>query len=414
MILVVEKQSNQITVQKSVVLRVRILEFNLPSGITNTAYTAKGQIIVGSGDGTYIVFPPGVDGEYLRYDSTQPGGVTTGVPTLDVEDTTNYAVGGFDFAQRTTPGTLTTIADGGYGPDRWKSYRENADLQYRRVSGSGVSGITSAYYGEYKKITNAGKMLVCQPLEYLETVRFRGRTVSFQLKMISNSARTMKMAIIELQAAGVADTIPAVVSAYNADSTDPTLGANLAVITTPVSCAVTTDFQTFSFSGTVPSTSKNLLLAVWSDADMAANDTLGMAEAGLYYGSALRSWTPRDFTAEYLRCSRYYWKSFELDTAPAQNAGFTASLRWLSIRAGAVANHAPALILPTRMRGSPTAVTYNPSAANAHVRDSTGAVDCSATSAVLQGATLYVNTTGNGATAVGNNLLVNVSIDAEL
>jgi len=415
MILVIQKQVNQFTVQKQAVLRVRVAEFNIPSGITNSNFTAKGEVIVGTGPGTYLVLPPGADGEYWQYDSSEPGGVKSGLPTLEVEDATNYAInGGFDFAQRTTPGTLTAIADGGYGPDRWKSYRENADLQYQRVSGSGVSGITSAYYGEYKKITNGGKILVCQPLEYLETVRFRGRTVSFQLKMRSNVARTMKMAIIELQAAGVADTIPAVVSAYNADSTDPTLGANLAVIATPVSCAVTTNFQTFSFSAAVPSTSKNLLLAVWSDADLAVNDTLGMAEAGFYYGDTLRSWTPRIYTDEFLLCQRYYWKTFPIDTPPASNTSAN-NLTFIANKAGATANGVYfSMILPVILRtASPTMTSYNPSAANAQVRDLSFG-DCSAVSVTTDGTLLTISATGHASTLIGSRCRVGVSIDAEL
>jgi len=410
MILVVEKQSNQITVQKQVVLRVRILEFNLPSGITNQVFTQKGEIIVGSGDGTYIVFPPGADGEYLKFDSTQPGGVTTGVPTLDVEDTTNYLVNpGWDFAQEQTPGTLTTIADGGYSADQWKCYRENADLQYRRVDGSGVSGLTSNYYGEYKKITNAGKFLVMQPLEYLNTVRFRGKTISFQLQMMSNAARTMKIAILELQSAGVADTIPAVVSAWNADATDPTLGANIAVIGTPVSCAVTTAMQTFQFSGTFPTTSKNLMVAVWSDADLAVNDTVGMAEAGLRYGASLRSWTPINRDEEIRKIIRFVWKTFPLDTAPAQNAGQLGVYRFIAGRAGANPNYT-SFRIPT-MRAAPGITLYNPGAANAQVRDTSVGLDCSSSAnvaTITSESCISFSCTGNASTFVGGALDVHI------
>lgn len=419
MILIVQKQISQFSVQKQVVLRVKILEFNIPSGITNSAFTQPGEVIVGTGAGTYVVFPPGADGEYLQYDSSAPAGVKTSVPSLEIEDSTNYAVnGGFDFAQEQTPGTLTKIADGEYGPDQWKCYRENADLQYRRVSGSGISGLTSPYYGEWKKITNAGKMLVCQPLEYLETVRFRGRTVSFQLKMNSNAARTMKLAILELQAAGVADTIPAVVSAWNANGTDPTFGANLAVITTPVSCDVTTTMQAFTFSGDVPSTSKNLLLAIWSDSDFAANDTLGVGEAGVYYGATQRAWTPINRTLEIQKIRRYVWKTFGIDIKPEQNAGYSGAIRSLSGKAGAVANSVTIGVkFPVAMFANPNVTTFNPAAANAQVRDTTAAVDCSSTSIsglTISPDTCTVHATGNAATAVGNIVEVHLLAKAQL
>ena len=307
MIIVVEKQVNQITVQKQAVLRVKILEYNIPSGITNATFTQKGQLLVGTGNGSFLALPPGVDGEYIKYDSTQPGGITTETPSLEVADTTNYLLnGGFDFAVGlATPGSYTTIADGGYGPDQWKSYRENADLQYKRVDATSISQLKSSYYGEYKKITNGGKILICQPIEKMNSLRFRGRTVSFQIALNSDIARTFKIAIIELQSGGTFDSIPAVVSAWNVDGTDPTLGTNLAMVDTPVECSVTSTFQIFKFTGTVPTTSKNLLVAIWSDADVAANGTLGLAEGGMRYGAAQQEWTPRHIQDEELLCSRF-------------------------------------------------------------------------------------------------------------
>lgn len=301
--------ANNVTKEVVGIRTISIVRNNIPSGITTSAFTEKGAILVGTGSGSYVAFPPGEDGKFLQYDSNEPSGMKSGVPTLEVEDTTNYALnGGFDFAQsQMDETTLTTIADGGYGPDQWKSYRENADLQYRRVDASGEGSLNSPFYGEYKKITNAGKILICQPIEYLNTLRFRGRTVSFQLKMKASSAKTMKIAIMELQTGGTADTIPAVVSSWNADTTDPTFGTNLAVIASPTSCSVTSSWQTFTFAGTFPISSKNLLLVVWSDADMAVNDTLHMAEAGLYYGATARSWYPRQIGDELQLLQRYYY-----------------------------------------------------------------------------------------------------------
>lgn len=293
-------------VRQQTVRVLKVYDHPVPAGIQESIFSEKGSLIVGTGPNSYTEFPPGTVGQYLTPDPSSPTGLKYETPSVVVQDATNYAInGGFDFAQEQTPGTLTTIADGDYGPDQWKSYRENADLQYRRVDGSGVSGLNSPYYGEYKKITNAGKILICQPLEYIETIRFRGNVVSFQLKLISNSGRKIKIAVAELQSGGVADTIPAVVSAWNVDTVDPTLGANLAFISTPVECNVTTAFQTFIFSGVVPDTSKNIILVIWSDADLAANDTIGIAEAGIRFGTTIRSWTPRSPTLELLLCSRY-------------------------------------------------------------------------------------------------------------
>lgn len=278
-------------------------------------------------------------------------------PTL-FENPENFLVNpGFDFAQLQAPATLTTIADGSYGPDQWKCYRENADLQYRRVDASGESGITSTYYGEFKKITNAGKFLVAQPLEYLNTLKFRGNEISFQLKLKSDTARTFKIAIIELQSGGVSDTIPAIVSSWNADGTDPTLGANLAVIGASLSCSVTTAWQTFNFTGTFPSTSKNLLCAIWSNADVAANGTLGVCESGLYYGTSVRSWCPINIGDQISQIERFVQKSYNVDTAPGA-ATMVGDVAYVA--PGTQATAAPHVSYSTRMRATPTATIYSP------------------------------------------------------
>ena len=306
MILRILVNTANLNINKQTARVVRVYNRNVPNGITENAFTAKGDLLVGTGDGTYIAVAAGTDGEYLVFDSTQPAGIRTETPTITVDDTTNHLInGGFNFAQRQAPGTLTTIADLGYGADRWKQTRENADLQYIRVDGSSESGLTSPYFGQYKKITNAGKILICQPLEYLDTLKFRGKTVNFQLQMKASGSKTIKIAVVELQTGGTADTLPTLVSSWGADGTDPTLGANLATIGTPTTCSVTTSWQTFQFTGSFPTTSKNLIVMVWSNADFAANDTLSLAEAGLYFGATIKTWTPRPITQEDAACKRY-------------------------------------------------------------------------------------------------------------
>lgn len=331
MILRILVNTANLNINNQTVRVLRVYNRNIPAGITEAEFTQKGGVLAGSGAGTFGELAPGSAGQYLTPDTAEPLGLKWETPTVTVDDTTNHLMnGGFIFAQRQTPGTLTTITDGSYGPDRWKMTRENADLQYIRVDGSSESGLISPYYGQFKKITNAGKLLICQPLEYLDTLKFRGKVLNFQLQMKASASKTIKIAIVELQSGGTADTLPTLVSAWGADGTDPTLGANLATIGTPISCSVTTAWQVFQFTGTFPATSKNLLVMVWSNADFAANDTLSLAEVGLYFGESQRSWTPRPIAQEVALCKRYYQKSYNVNTAPA-----TATLQ------GGIDTHSP-------------------------------------------------------------------------
>jgi hypothetical protein len=122
------------------------------------------------------------------------------------------------------------------------------------------------------------------------------------------------------------------------------------------------------------------------------------------------------------RWQRYYQKSFNYATAPAQSAGFTSNTGvfiYTALRAGALSQYVQAPLPGGRMRvasGGPGGVltTYNPSAANANVRDTTGSVDGTVSSAQLSESFISLQLTGNAATAVGNTMGIHWTADAEL
>lgn len=238
-------------------------------------------------------------------------------------DLYNYLTnGGFDIAQKQPPATLTTITDGKISADVWRVTRENADIQYQRNDATGETGLTSEKYGKYKKITNAGKFLIYQIIEGVDSVSMRGKNIIFCAKLKTDSARTFRMAILELQNAGTINAVPsALVTSWNADSTDPTFGTNVAIITAAQSKSVTTSWAEYTVSVTVPSNSKNIIVAVWSDSDVAANGTLDVAEGGLYLGSSASTWKPRLFQQEVSLCERWIEKNVAIDQAPVDNYG---------------------------------------------------------------------------------------------
>lgn len=358
MIVEVIEYANYVSTEVTGVTIISINEHNIPQGIPYSIITQKGGLIAGTGAGTAVELPPGTDGQVLVYRSGETAGVKPETLSISVVDSTNYLInGGFPFAQRQTPGTLTNIGCSKYGPDRWRvewefpaaaanwqasfNYALNdvckptvyngfyykvttdagssggsqptwpttpgttvvdggitwtcmTDVQYARQDGSSEAGLTSPYYGQWKRVNNAGKLLVFQALRNVNTLKFRGQTIIFQQKLKASSSKTLKMAILELQSGGTADTLPSpFVTSWNADGSDPTFGSNIAVIATAQAKTVGTSMAVFTFSGTFPTTSKNLICAVWSDSDFAVNDTFSQAEAGLYYGDTAQAWHPR-------------------------------------------------------------------------------------------------------------------------
>lgn len=316
----------------------------LDEAISNALLTEK--------DG-HIVQDEGVDlAQQQRLNFTGEAVAATNTPGVTVVTVLklveiNYLInGGFDLAQRQTPATLTTITTDKYSADRWRISTENADLQYQRADGLNESGLTSQYFGTFKKITNAGKMMIYQIIEGMDSVPLRGKTVTFQAQIKASSAKTIRMAVLQLQTAGVINTIPGTfVTAYGANTVDPTLGANLAIITAAQSKSVTTTMQTFSVSVTVPATAKNLICAIWTDSQFAANDTLSIAEAGLYASATTQAWTPSKNTQSL--CDRYYQSLYKV-FGVAQSSGIVI----FNYRFRAAMRSTPTIIYPASLTGT--------------------------------------------------------------
>lgn len=342
----------------------------------------------------------------------------------------------FRYAQRQAPGTLTTYSNTtgrSFGADRWGMTNENASIQFQRVdtSGGAETGLLSQFYGKFKKITNAGKIIVSHVVESQEAISLRGRAVRVQLKAKYSVASSMTIRIGLLALTSGADSPPATfVSAFGAASTDPTWGTNLTALTptTPdggtvvgngVTCVLTNAWGRYGGVFTVPTNALNVIIVVFSNAQLAANDEMNLAEVVLLPDQGITDWQPVNDGLELLRCQRYYSKSFPVDSAPIQNASGSGingcEERWIAVAAGAVTLRSHFLKYPVRQRSNGNPTLYNPAAANALVRDMTLGGDTSATAIIANDNNGFsVSTTGNASTAIGNQLGVNWSKDSEI
>jgi hypothetical protein len=352
------------------------------------------------------------------------GGTTTGNPQ-------NWLInGGFDYFQRQAPGTVTIIAAEDYGPDRWRCSRENADINAQRIDTDGAleSGITGRFYAKFKKTTSTGKMHVCQPIEARWSFPLASRTVTLQVRLKASANKTLRLGLIQLTSAGTVDNLPATIvpTTWGATGTDPTLGANLSRVS-PVSvptgaqgtvngngvdCAVTTSWQIFAATFTVPSNAKNLIPAVWTDAGFAANDTFSMAEAQLVDGSATVPWLPRSPEAELALCQRYFCKTFDIDDKPQQGGSLNGALGTIAVGASSAVIFQ--WFFPTGMRLAPTITTFNTQNSNSEAYDS-GIGDCTGTSQTSTTASgTIIQAANNAGGALGDTILVHATARIEL
>jgi len=344
---------------------------------------------------------------------------------------------GFWFAQRQAPATLTTYSSlpGGRSPtaDGWAITNENASTQYIRTDTASApeSGLNGRFYGTFSKSTNTGKVFISQCLEGFDSLELRNRTVRFQVWLKASSVKTIKIAVVQLQQAGTLDAgINALISAVGANGVDPTLGANLAFLVPKAgvagdnstagvnafSCAVTTAWQRFGGVVDVPNNSKNLIVVIWTDTQFVAADSVSVSQASLTDGFEIQDWSPLLYEMELNRVRRFFWKSFDTDTGPVQNAGVnTGELKFVAGVAGAGAEKSPTFTLSPPVRLTPGTITFfNPAAANANARDETGAVDTTAIAGQQTANGIALTCTGNAATALNNLIGVHVTIDADM
>jgi len=344
--------------------------------------------------------------------------------------------GGFDLAQRQAPGTLTTYSTASsrvYCADRWALTTGGVNQQYQRVDTRSApeTGMTAAFYGKIKA-ASAAKLCLSQMIEAMNCVALRGRIVVLQAKMKRTVAASMtvRMGLLQLNAAGTVDTGPAsFIPALGSTGVDPTLGTNLAYITPTaltgengtitgnmLSCVLGTTWVRYSVVFLLPSDFKNLYALFVTDAAAVVNDELNITEVGLTAGADPQDWNPRDITLVVEQCQRYFTKSFAIDTLPAQNVGLVNAVRGNAGVAGAVSTEHMEIPFPTRMRITPATITlFNPSAANAFLRNVRAATDATVTSSSNAGdRSTNITATGLAAWAAGDPVAIHYTAEAEL
>jgi hypothetical protein len=379
-----------------------------------------------------------VEQNTLRPASKDSAGVTTYMMQRIVQ---NMAINGaFAWWQRQASGTYTTYSNTSgraIWADRFGITNENASVQTKRVDSvaSAESGLNARYYASIKKTTSNGKIVVSHVLSADTSFPLRSRyvRVSARLRTLTGtSAQTMRIGLLALSSSGTADTMPATfVSSFGATSTDPTWGTNLSAIVptsaeanggtcvisgSGLTCTLTGAWQRFGGSFLIPVGTQNLVVVIFTDGQVTATDEYGLAEVQVTEGQEVRDWITDDQTSDLLRCQRYYFKTFLDGTAPAQSVGAdTGEWTWTNGIAGAGANHSPAFRYAVPMRSTPTLTFYNPSAANALIRDETAGGDSSANTTSSSNANGFrLNYTGNAGGIVGGVSGVHFTADAEI
>ena len=326
--------------------------------------------------------------------------------------------GNFAIAQRGTSFVSGANNDDTYNLDRWYVLSDGNDVVDITQSTTEVPANGSQTSIALDVETTTKKFGIAQIIEQRNCQGLIGNTVtvSFKAKVSSTTKLdNVKCAIVAWS--GTADTVTSdIISAWNVEGTNPTLIANATYENTPANLNVTTSWATYSVSAAVDTAStKNIIVFIWSDVtDTTAGDFLYITDVQIEVGALATPFERRPIGTELALCQRYYFKTFPLETAPAQNVGTTGAYRFAQLVAGASSAAYSGFSFPVLMRIAPTITTFNTSAANAQARNTTANADYSSTSAGGSEWGWSFTATGPGTGQVGQQSWVHITASAEL
>lgn len=329
-------------------------------------------------------------------------------PAIDSGMKNRLINGAFDINQR----LVTAPADDAYVHDRWYVLTQSNPIT--------VGTQTNPENGQANCIrltqsnASAQRMGLAQIIESVNCIDLRALVLSLSGRLRCSSSQALRWAVLEWT--GTANTVTSdVVNDWT--STTYTASnffiASTAVVAmgslTPTANTWTPITETV---GVPTSSMNNLIVFVWTEGTAAQNVTLDIGLMQLEAGGVATPFERRTFAAEVALCQRYYEKSFALTAAPAQNTN-TNNVSWTGSH-GAATNFTIPIIFRVVKRTNVTAVTYNPSAANAEARDYVTGTDCSSTTASMQATGGRIFGTTPGGSSAGNPIGVHWSADAEL
>jgi hypothetical protein len=217
--------------------------------------------------------------------------------------------GSFNVAQRGTSFVSGANNDDTYNLDRWYILSDGNDA----VDITQTTTVpTGAKYSIGLDVETANKKFgIAQIIENVNCYDAIGGnvTLSFQAKVSATTKLdNVKCAVIAWS--GTTDSVTSdIISAWEAEGTNPTLIANATYENTPANLNVTTSWATYSVTANVDTASTaNIIVFIWSDVtDTTAGDFLHITNAQLEIGTTATPFERRLYNQELANCQRYYY-----------------------------------------------------------------------------------------------------------
>lgn len=339
---------------------------------------------------------------------------------------------------------MTTSTRAGQVSDRWAvttSVAANLNWSLVDTAAAPETGLLARYYGSIISSTAGKKVMLSQWIINSCMAHVRGQKVrvSFKHNQKVGTGQTFKLGLLQLAAAGTTDTSPAFLTgAWSAvTGTDPAWGTNIAAIAPDSSptgengtvtgsylevATVVTTWTRSSAVFTVPSTAKNLIVVIFSNATGGVTDNIAISEVQLTQGTDIVDFTEPPPSETLFRCQRFFCKSFPLTVVPAASlteatAGSGAT-GMIGKAAAAVLAANYSIQFPIQMWRAPTVTYFTPVAAGAQCYRYSGGAAAAQTATATRTSSLtdrgvVVTATGDALGTVGDLVGVHYTADSE-
>jgi len=310
--------------------------------VSSSVVTAKGDLIVGTSSGVVSNKSVGADGSYLVADSTQTTGVNWAGPST-MAGKNAVINGGFDIWQRGTSNTYTVGPF--YTADRFT-------FNCSAVTSVTISQITTSDTTNLPNIYNAMRVqrtagnsstplvLIQNALESKDSYRFAGKNVTFSFW--ARKGANFSPSAFTAQLISGTGTDQSLVSGFT--------NSNGVISESPT---LTTTWQRFTYTGTVPSSATQLgfQFFVTYAGTAGAADSFDITGVQLELGSVATPFARAGGTiqGELAACQRYYYR---VGGNSAYQSFGLGSAKSTTVVAFPVPN-------PVTMRVNPTAVEYS-------------------------------------------------------
>lgn len=282
-----------------------------------------------SGDITVVgqafLVPDGVDTWYVISSSLE-----TTTAARNYLDNSNFMIGQRGLTFDAASPSAGSNNDDTYFLDRWYILSDGNDVI---DVGQNLGTIDTYPFFMYMDVETANKKFgIAQIVENKDLYGLVGVPITFSAKVKVLSTTNLdkfKMAIVEWT--GTADTVTSdIVSAWNAEGTNPTLIANASYVNTPVVITPTTSWAEYSVTGTVSSSATNIIVFIWSDVTTTSTgsvDVMYVTNCQLEPGLQVSQYHYRSYEEEMAKCQRY----FEIATTPLISGDVTAGNSYFDV-----------------------------------------------------------------------------------